>query len=204
MRKSLPVMSLPSGLSGAPQRFRPRPECLRARPGKARSCAGSPPHRPRSVRPLAIGVTMMPGLIELTRAPRLPHRTASAITRSATRGVAASSTRSFGWRSSGRPWRLILELPLRRRRSLPYGRSRRKPSPRRLVPAWCFGFVQSATMRTSLVVRHISHYNNYISQDCRHMGTSVAPRATARQLKGDGNAADGDQSVAVVATGRRV
>jgi hypothetical protein len=35
----------------------------------------------------------------------------------------------------------------------------------------------------------------------RHMGTSVAPRTAARQLKGDGNAADGDQSVAVVATG---
>jgi hypothetical protein len=31
----------------------------------------------------ASGVMMMPGLIVLTRVPRLPHRTASAITRSA-------------------------------------------------------------------------------------------------------------------------
>jgi predicted cobalt transporter CbtA len=35
-------------------------------------------------------------------------------------------------------------------------------------------------------VRHISHYNSYISQAGRHVGTSVAPEAAARQLKGDG------------------
>ena len=60
----------------------PRPECRRAQPRTPRSCAGSPAPRGPVSSSLASGVMMMPGLIVLTRAPRLPQRTASAITRS--------------------------------------------------------------------------------------------------------------------------
>ena len=82
MRKSLPVINAPSGAHE--QRADGSDFVRRAgAPGRGQlDHAPVPSPRGPVSSSLASGVMMMPGLIVLTRAPRLPQRTASAITRS--------------------------------------------------------------------------------------------------------------------------
>ncbi|NKA89918.1 hypothetical protein GO305_03547 [Ralstonia solanacearum] len=83
MRKSLPVMNVPSGpISSAPRL--PISSGVPARPAAHSSIIRRyPAPRGPESSSFASGVMMMPGLMVLTRAPRLPQRTASAMTRSA-------------------------------------------------------------------------------------------------------------------------
>src|SRR3954466_16265953 len=82
MRMSLPVMKPPSGpMSSAPTD--PTSSGVPARPATDSSIMRRyPSPRGPVSSSLASGVMMMPGLIALIRAPRLPQRTASAIARS--------------------------------------------------------------------------------------------------------------------------
>src|SRR5271165_4571181 len=79
MRKSLPVMNPPSGpISSAPTV--PTSSGVPARPAEDTSIMRRyPAPRGPVSSSLASGVMMIPGLIVLTLAPRLPQRTASAM-----------------------------------------------------------------------------------------------------------------------------